>query len=123
MTETLITLHARTANTVLLYAFAMGAWSAWNYFRKQGVGGNYFGAMAVGELLMIAQGILGVLLLGLGARPSDFIHFLYGVLVTLMWPLTYVYTHARVERKEAGLYALVAFFIFGLSLRAVMTGA
>ena len=69
------------------------------------------------------QGEIGVLLVASGQIPSDLLHFLYGVLVALSWPAVYVYTNARNGRNEAGFYALAGFFVFGLALRAITTGA
>ncbi len=118
----LVLIHNRIAVSAIVFAFIMGAWAAWNYFRGQGVSPSYWGALVIGELLMLVQGVIGILLVLTGARPGDFLHFLYGVLVALSWPAVYVYTNARAGRKEAGLYALVSFFIFGLAIRALMTG-
>src|SRR5512142_188442 len=115
-------LHSRLANTAVLFALALGLWALWNFVRGKGVSPSYWGALIIGEILMVVQGLLGVLLLIGGTLPGDLLHFLYGVLVALSWPGAYVYTHARMGRAEAGIYALVSFFIFGLSLRAIMTG-
>lgn len=120
--QTIVFIHGRLAQTAILYALAMGAWAAWNYFRGRGVGGGYWGALIIGEMVMLAQGVLGALMVIAGARPADIIHFLYGILVALAWPGVYVYTNARAGRSEAAIYALVSFFIFGLSIRALMTG-
>lgn len=118
----LVFIHNRVAISAIIFAFLMGVWAAWNYFRRQGVSPSYWGALVIGEILMLVQGALGFLLVLTGARPGDCLHFLYGVLVALSWPALYVYTSARATRKEAGLYALVSFFIFGLAIRALMTG-
>lgn len=115
-------LHGRLALTAVLFAFALGAWAAFDFVRGRGISPSYWGAVVIGELLMLAQGVIGVLLVVSGQIPSDLLHFLYGVLVALSWPAVYVYTNARNERKEAGLYALAGFFIFGLALRAITTG-
>lgn len=120
--ETIVIIHSRLAVTAALFALAMGAWAAWNYLRGHGVGSNYWGALFIGEALMIGQGVIGIVLLIAGERPTDVLHFLYGVLVALSWPGVYVYTNARAGRSEAALYALVSFFIFGLVIRAIMTG-
>jgi hypothetical protein len=120
--QTLVFVHSRVALTAILYAVAMGVWAAWSYFRGQGVNSNYWGALVIGEIVMIGQGILGVILVLSGQMPSDVIHFLYGVLVALSWPGVYVYTNARAGRSEAALYAIVSFFVFGLAVRAIMTG-
>jgi heme A synthase len=115
-------IHSRIALTAVLFAFVLGVWAGWDFLRGRGVSPSYWGALVIGEILMIAQGVIGAILVLSGALPSDLIHFLYGVLVALAWPGVYVYTHARTGRGEAGWYALVSFFIFGLTIRAIMTG-
>ncbi len=118
----LVLLHSRLALTVILFAFTMGAWAAFLFFRGKGIDSSYWGALVIGEFLMLAQGVIGLVMVVTGLRPADLLHFLYGFLVALTWPGTYVYTNARQARAEAGIYAIVSFFIFGLSIRALMTG-
>lgn len=115
-------LHSRLALSAIFFAFAMGAWAAFLFFRGKSIASSYWGALVIGELLMVAQGVIGIIMVLTGLRPADLLHFLYGVLVALAWPGTYVYTNARQGRTEAGIYALVSFFIFGLAIRALMTG-
>lgn len=115
-------IHGRLALTAIMFALALGVWAAWNYFRGQGVTSSYWGAVVIGELLMLGQGVLGILLLLTGERPADILHLLYGVLVALTLPAVYVYTNGRTTRNENALYALASFFIFGLALRAITTG-
>jgi len=116
-------IHGRIAVSVVLYSLIVGVWAAWNYFRKQGVEGSYLGAIVIGEILMLGQGVLGGIMAVGGAMPGNLVHFLYGFLVALCWPGVYVYTHGRTGRAEAAIYALVSFAIFGLALRASTTGA
>jgi hypothetical protein len=114
--------HERLAQTVIFYTFAMGAWAALNFFRGKGIDPSYWGALIIGEMMFLAQGVLGVIMLILGLLPRDLLHLLYGVLVAVSWPGVYIYTQARQERAEAGVYAMISFFMFGLALRAIMTG-
>ncbi len=115
-------IHGRLALTDVLFAFALGAWATFDFVRGRGISPSYWGALVIGEILMLLQGLLGVLLVIGGQLPADLLHFLYGVLVTLSWPGAYIYTNARNGRSEAGIYALVSFFVFGLALRAITTG-
>jgi hypothetical protein len=115
-------LHGRIALSAVIFAFALGAWGTWNFLRGQGVSPSYWGALIIGEILMLVQGAIGVLLVIAGERPGDLLHFLYGVLVALTWPAVYVYTKAQTGRSEGGFYTLAALFIFGLAIRAIMTG-
>jgi hypothetical protein len=115
-------IHGRIALSAVLFAFALGGWGTWTFLRGHGISPSYWGALVVGEILMLVQGVLGALLAITGNLPPDLLHFLYGALVALTWPGVYVYTHARTGRPESGWYALASFFIFGLAVRAIMTG-
>ena len=63
-------IHANLANTVMLFMLIAGTWGVVLHFRKQGIGGNYWGILAVGELLVLAQGALGGILWVGGALPG-----------------------------------------------------
>ncbi len=114
--------HDRIAVSAILFAFALGVWAAWDYVRGRDMSPSYWGALIIGQVLMTGQGLIGLLLVLGGARPVDLLHLLYGVLVALSWPAVYIYTNARTGRTQVGIYALVSFFIFGLAIRAMMTG-
>lgn len=116
-------LHARLATAATLFAAACGLWGLYNYVRKQGVSGNYWGTLAVGELLMIAQGLIGLLLWLQAHRPArPGIHILYGVVAVLAWPAAYLYTQGRDTRRESLIYGLIGLFLVGITLRAQVTG-
>ncbi len=116
-------LHCRIALTTLFFAFALGAWGTLSFVMLRGISSNYFGALVIGEILVVLQGVLGIILVITGQWPADTLHFLYGVVIALSWPGVYAYTHGETSRREMGIYALVSFFVFGLAVRAMMTGA
>ncbi len=118
----LATIHGRVALSAVFFAFALGVWATVAFLRGEQVSPSFRGALIIGELLMLAQGALGILMVLGGTFPPDLLHFLYGFLVALSWPAVYIYTNARMGRSELGYYALVSFFVFGLAIRAVMTG-
>lgn len=120
--DTIVFIHGNLARTTILFALAMGVWASWTFFRKENMSASYWGALIIGEILVVAQGVLGIVLVITGHSPADIIHFLYGVLVAAGWPAVYIYTNARATRTEAALYALMSFFIVGLAIRALMTG-
>ena len=117
----MVELHNIIARTAILFALALGAWAGWSFLRKEEVSPSYLGALAIGEGVMVVQGLLGILLVLTGTLPHELLHFLYGFLVALGWPAVYIYTHARTTRAEVGWYALMSFFVFGLALRAFTT--
>jgi hypothetical protein len=73
-------------------------------------------------LLYIAQGLVGVALYLLGARPARvWVHILYGVLLVITVPGAFAYMRGRDSRREALIYGLVGLFLAGVSLRAIYT--
>jgi uncharacterized protein YybS (DUF2232 family) len=90
----LVDIHARLANTLLLYVIILAVWGLWRYLRHQGVDSNYWGALAISEVVIVIQGLLGASLWFINAlRPEAVDPYLYGSSVHSP-PLVYVYTKA-----------------------------
>ena len=115
-------IHAALANTILFYFVAMAAWGSWRFLKKQGVSSAYWGGLAIAEILLALQALLGVYLLIVGFRPARSIHWLYGVVALLAIPGMYMYTKGRTDRPEMLMYAVVTLITVGLALRAIFTG-
>jgi hypothetical protein len=120
---TLTLLHARLLFTILLFFGALSLWGVFGYLRGNGISGGYRGALAIGELLMLAEFLLGAILYIGGDRPyRPSIHILYGVVAIIMLPGTFSYTRGRDGRPELLIYVLVCLFLCGIVLRALSTG-
>jgi len=118
------TLHLGLANTTTLFMFIMGIWALVHYIRNRPLDGNFFGIVAVGELLLIFQASLGLLLVLSGARPPrPFLHFLYGIFATLVLPSIYYYTRGDEQRRAALVWFFAGIFMFGLALRLIGMGS
>jgi hypothetical protein len=121
--STLILLHARLVTTILLFFGALAIWGFVGYLRGEGITGSYRGALVIGELLMLAQFILGVILVIGGLQAArQAIHILYGVVAIIVLPGTFAYTRGRDGRWERLIYVTVCLFLCGIALRAVTTG-
>src|SRR5262245_52010954 len=119
----LLTIHARLLFTILLFFGALTIWGFVNFLRGQAISGGYRGALAIGELLMIAQSLIGVALLIGGRQPSrPSIHILYGIVAIVTLPGTFAYTRGRDSRYEQLIYTIVCLFLCGIALRALETG-
>ncbi|MFQ5612636.1 MAG: hypothetical protein ACE5H9_10945 [Anaerolineae bacterium] len=119
--STVLLLHNRIANAAWLFMVIVGVWSIINYARGRGLDGNILGTIIVGELLMIAQAILGVTLLLSNRSPARLIHFLYGSLSVLVFPALWAYTRGDTSRRASLLWGLAGLAMMGLSLRAIGT--
>lgn len=119
-------LHDRLATTATFYTLVMAVWAGVQVARNRGLDGNYFGAIVIGESLLVIQGLLGLFLL-LGGQGSHlarpWLHGLYGLLVLLIWPFLFTYTRNQPGRRESILFAAGSLFLWGLVVRASETGA
>lgn len=115
--------HCRVGLAVIFFALALGVWGVVAFLRGLGVTSSYFGALVIGEILIILQGVIGVVLLVTGHAPLDGLHFLYGIVIPLAWAAVYVYTRGAQTKREMLIYAVMSFFVMGLGVRGIMTGA
>jgi hypothetical protein len=119
----MVEIHAGLANATLAFVAVMAAWGLFRFFRRRGLGGSYWGAVVVAEILILAQGAIGIYLWLTGARPvRGGIHWLYGVVLALAIPLVYIYTKGREDRPEMLMYGVAFLIMIGLVLRSIVTG-
>lgn len=118
---TLTVAHARLATTMLLFLSVAGVWGLANYFLRRSITGSYWGILAVGEILIVAQFIIGIILWISGARPTRTIHVLYGIVAAISIPGYYAYTKGQEDRRASLTYGLICLFLVGISIRAIGT--
>ena len=120
---TLAVLHSRLVGTILLFFGVLVIWGFVGYLRGQSISGSYKGALAIGELLMLSEFLIGVLLLLGGAQPYRLgIHILYGIVAIIGLPAAFAYTRGRDDRWELLIYVTVCLFLCGIALRGLTTG-
>jgi hypothetical protein len=119
---TLQFLHARLADSLLLFFAIAGVWSLIAALRGRGVSSAAWGILAVGELLALAQAGLGLAAYLNGARPGREVHILYGVVAGLTLPAYYAFSRGRDDRRASWAYALLCLFLAGISARSAATG-
>lgn len=120
MSLTLI--HDGLAGAALLFSAVAALWGLVRAVRKQGMDGSTWGILATGELLLLAQGAVGIALWLGGARPERGIHVLYGVVMGLTLPAYYAISRGRDDNRAAWAYAILWVFLAGIALRARTTG-
>ncbi|MCI0518738.1 MAG: hypothetical protein L0Z70_00585 [Chloroflexi bacterium] len=116
-------IHARLANTALYYVIILALWGIWRAVRKQPVDSGYWGALAIGEALLLLQGGLGAFLWIGGERPGRSVHILYGVVAALIIPGIYAYTKGDSDRRVMTIYGIALLIAAGIIVRAMMTAA
>ena len=117
----LVEIHGRLANTALVYFLILALWGLWRALRKQGIDSSYWGALAIGEILIIIQGGLGAILFLGGDRPGRWVHILYGVVAALVIPGLYAYTRGESDRRVMLIYGVTLLLAVGVLLRAINT--
>jgi hypothetical protein len=116
-------IHGTLANSVLMFMLIAGIWGIATRVRNQDITGNFWGILAVGELLVLAQGILGVYLWIIGERPGRMgVHILYGIVAVISLPAYYAISKGRDDKYAALAYGLLCLFLAAISLRASVTG-
>jgi heme A synthase len=115
------TLHVLIARAMVLYYLLLGLWGLFLAVRRGEFDSAYRGALLIGLGLGIVQVLAGLVLVVLGTRPRDDLHYLYGLSVIVTLPLVHQYLARR--RLSAPLaYGLASLFMMGLSLRGITTG-
>ena len=108
---------------MLLFMAALGIWGLWNALRGAGMSPSYWGGLVIGEGLIVAQTVIGILLYILGREPArGLLHVLYGVAALIAIPAAFAFTRGRSTRYEALIYAIIALFLAGVTVRARLTG-
>jgi hypothetical protein len=122
VTELLPFIHQRLGITALYFFLAISVWGYYRFFRKQGLDSAYWGVLAIGELLLVAEALLGVAMYASGFRPArDWLHILYGAIIPVLIPGAYFYTRGRGDRAEILVYSTAAIITCGLIVRAIYT--
>ncbi|HRW06261.1 MAG TPA: hypothetical protein P5121_14255 [Caldilineaceae bacterium] len=119
----LVEIHARLANTGTLFIGFIGIWALFFRFRNRPLDASWYGAALIGELLLVAQALLGAYLyygVGLGvALPRPFMHLLYGVVSIITIPAAQSYFgQLEDEKVKAVAMAVACLFLWGILLRA-----
>jgi len=120
---TLQLLHDRLADSLVLYLAAAGVWNLVAALRRRSLAPQTWGILAIGELLALAQGTIGLVLYLEGARPERGLHILYGVVAVLGLPAYYIISRGRDDRRASWAYAVLCLFLAGISARGITTGA
>jgi hypothetical protein len=120
---TLTDIHGRLANAAILYTILLVLWGFLRYFRRQGLDSSYWGALAIDEVLILVQGVLGVILyFSPGVVLERSLHILYGIVSAITIPSTFAFTKGREDRRDMLIYAVVLMFLTAILIRARMTG-
>lgn len=114
--------HRVLSNTIWMFYLAIGLWGLYRALRGRTVDGSYFGAIAVIQIVIVVQAILGVILYLSGARPGrELVHYLYAAFGVVFLPGLFAYLRGDDSNQAQWIYALASLFMFGVILRIIGT--
>ncbi len=116
-----IEIHNRLASAALNYFILLSIWGYWRFFRKQGLDPAFWGALVIGEILLLSQTGLGGYMWVVGLRPARWAHYLYGIVAPMALPMVFMYTQGKQDRPEILMYGTTTLITVGLILRAMFT--
>jgi len=97
-------------------------WGFGLFILKREAGRLYWGLLAALQVLLGVQLVAGIVLLALGDR-RPVLHYLYGaVLPAIVLVVCHLFTRSLQKGPYHLFFTWGAFFIFGLTARALMTG-
>jgi heme A synthase len=118
----LVEIHTGLASTASLFVGILALWALYLGIRNRSWDGAWLGAAIIGELLLVAQGLVGgyLYLTGLGAAlPRPFLHILYGITAIITLPAAYTYLGGMENNRARSLgMALVCAILWGFLQRA-----
>jgi heme A synthase len=115
-------IHRILSNTIWMFYLAIAIWGLIRAVRARPVDGSYFGAMAVIQIVVVLQVILGAILYADGARPGrELVHYLYGAFSVVFLPGLFAYLQGDDSNRAQWIYALASLFMFGVTLRIIGT--
>lgn len=107
------------AFALVLYLTAVGLWGIALGFAS-GPTPSFRGALVVGEIAIVAQGMLGILSATARGLPT-WQHILYGLALVVAIPLAASMVRQGSPRRTALTLGLTALFAAGLAIRGITT--
>jgi len=101
----------------VLFLFGVGLW-----LTKRDANRVYWALLTVLQVLLVIQLLAGLVLFAEGGRPAV-LHYLYGaVFPALVIGVCHLFTRGLEKPPYHLFFTIGAFFVFGLTARALMTG-
>jgi hypothetical protein len=121
--ERVTRLHTSLVFTLLLVVGVSTIWASLCAWRGRDSTERLRGLLWIGELLVIAECLLGVLLWLQGLRPArPEVHLIYGCVAVITIPLTLHWIRRFDGRRASLTLAIVGLFLCAILLRGIATG-
>jgi hypothetical protein len=113
--------HARLALAAILFSILLGIWGAYQFIRYRQVSGGYRASFLILAALTAGQGLAGLGLFLIGARPRQLLHVVYGIFAVVFLPGIFTYATRGRRDREAAVLAAAAWVVLVAFLRGVTT--
>jgi hypothetical protein len=108
--------------SIILGFAGLSLWGLGAWIVRREAGRYFWWILAYVQAAVLTQGVVGVILLIVGGRVPV-LHYVYGFIFPVLVLLTaHVLAREAFAHRPWAPFALAAFFSFGLTLRALMTG-
>jgi hypothetical protein len=116
--------HAVVGFAIVGGWFVLMAWGGIARLVKREPNEWFWRLLAVLQVLLGVQLVAGVTLLALGHRADAWLHYFYGIVFpVIVLVIAHVFARGLEDESDTWkVFAWAAFFIFGLTLRALTTG-
>lgn len=118
----MVGIHELLTRVIILYMLICAGWGILNALRHRPATDSYRTTLLIAEGLFVVQALVGLELLGEGKHPAQPVHLLYGLLGIAVLPSVVGYV-GRGRKNESLWLGLTSLFLFGVAIRAMMTGA
>lgn len=122
MTDFLVFLHGYGARALVAFAVVLGIWGTYSYFRDHKLSGGFRSSYLIMAGLSAVQGLIGLVALAFGARPTELLHIVYGIFAVVFLPGAYVYAQGGTRRRETVIIAGAAWVVSIAYFRGISTG-
>jgi hypothetical protein len=98
-------------------------WGLATWILRRGPGRAFWLVLGFIQATLLIQAVVGIVLVIAGGRPP-LLHYVYGIIFPgLVLATAHVLARDAFAQRPWAPFALAAFFSFGLTLRALMTGS
>jgi len=118
----LVFLHGYGARVLLIFAVVLGLWGTYLYFRRHELNGGFRASYLIMGGVTALQGLIGLVTLITGGRPTELLHLVYGAFAVLFIPGAYFYAQGGTRRREAVILAGAAWIVSIAYFRGIATG-
>ena len=115
-------LHGYGARALLIFALVLAVWGTYLYFRNRELPGGFRSSYLIMAALSALEGLIGLIALVLGGRPTELLHIVYGVFAVIFLPGAYVYAQGGTRRRETVIIAGAAWVVSIAFFRGIATG-